>query len=221
VLENAQGHAILGSGYWQAQGAEVIAHTHTAGIIEAELKREVVTEDEPGILGRARRTLRDKAFGTKVVMPDRTFTERLVLPVKGRRIELLHLGAAHSPDGIQLWLPEERLLISGDFAFSERMLPILHHTDIRSWLENWPALEALQPEIIIPGHGDVTDLATVRRYTRDYLDYMLVEVTGLIEEGGSLMDAYAIDQDRFMQWKTFRELSRQNADRLYRQLEFE
>jgi rhodanese-related sulfurtransferase/glyoxylase-like metal-dependent hydrolase (beta-lactamase superfamily II) len=221
VLENAQGHAILGAGYWKSQGAEIIAHEHSAEIIAQELNPEVRTEDEPGILARARRSLRDKAHKTTVVMPDRTFSDRLVLPVKGRRIELLHLGPSHSPDDIQLWMPQERLIITGDFAFNERLLPILHHTDARGWLESWPSLEALAPEVIIPGHGGVTDLQTVKHFTVDYLEYLLEQVTQLIDAGGTLLDAYAIDQSRFMQWKTFRELSRLNAERLFRKLEFE
>ena len=221
VLENAQGHAILGSSYWKEQGAEIIAHSHTAEIIHEELYPQVVAEGEPGILGRAQRRLRDKAHKTVVIMPDRTFDDRLELPVKGRKIELLHLGVAHSPDDIQLWMPDEKLLISGDFAFNVRMLPILGHTDIRSWLESWPKLEALAPKIIIPGHGGVTDLATVRSFTKDYLEYMLDQIVTLIDDGGTLMDAYQIDQSEFRQWDTFRELSVQNADRLFRKLEFE
>ena len=221
VLENAQGHAILGSGYWKSQGAEIIAHAHTAELIEQELSRDVVAEDEPGVLGFAQRSLRDKAHRTRVVMPDRTFEDELLLPVKGRRIELLYLGVAHSPDDTLLWMPDDRLVITGDFAFNERMLPILHHTDARAWLENWPKLEALDPAIVIPGHGDVTDLATTRHYTVDYLTYMLEQVTELVDSGGTLLDAYEIDQSRFMQWDTYRELSTLNAERLFRMLEFE
>ena len=101
------------------------------------------------------------------------------------------------------------------------MLPILHHTDVRGWLETWPRLEAMEPAIIIPGHGDVTDLATVRHYTVDYLEYLLEQVIKLIDDGGTLMEAYDIDQSQFMQWKTFRELSILNAERLFRVMEFE
>lgn len=221
VLENAQGHAMLGSDYWQSQGAKIIAHEQTAEIIEQELHREVVTDEAPGVLGRARRSLRDKAHKTRIVMPDETFSERLTLPVRGRNIELLHLGPSHSPDNILLWMPEERLVITGDFAFSERMLPVLHHTDMRGWLESWPRLEALDPVIVIPGHGDVTDMETIRYYTVDYVEYLLEQVTQLIDDGGTLIDAYDIDQSRFMQWKTYRELSKLNAERLFRMLEFE
>ena len=101
------------------------------------------------------------------------------------------------------------------------MLPILHHTDARAWLENWPRLEALEPAIVIPGHGDVTDMATVNHYTVDYLEYMLDQVTQLIDEDKNLEEAYRIDQSQFMQWKTYRQLSKLNAERLFRLLEFE
>jgi rhodanese-related sulfurtransferase/glyoxylase-like metal-dependent hydrolase (beta-lactamase superfamily II) len=221
VLENAQGHAILGSNYWKSEGATIIAHTHTTELIEQELHPAIATDESPGILERARRSLRDKAHKTRVVMPDQTFSDRTVLPVKGCHIELLYLGLSHSPDNVQLWLPEERLIITGDFAFNERMLPILHHTDVHGWLKNWPKLEALEPSVIIPGHGDVTDLATVRHYTVDYLEYLLDQVTQLIDSDGTLIEAYDIDQSQFMQWKTFRELSKLNAERLFRMLEFE
>jgi rhodanese-related sulfurtransferase len=221
VLENAQGHAILGSEYWKSQGAKIIAHANTASLIEKELKRKEVTDEDPGIMDRIQRTLRDKAHRTRIVMPDQTFSDRLSLPVKGRKIELLHLGDSHSPDNILLWMPEEKLIITGDFAFSERMLPILHHTDARAWLKNWPKLEALDAAIVIPGHGDVTDMATVKYYTVDYLEYMLEQVTQLIDNDENLEEAYKIDQSQFMHWKTYRELSKLNAERLFRLLEFE
>lgn len=46
-------------------------------------------------------------------------------------IELLRLGASHSPDDIQLWLLplKLKLLISGDMAFNEHMLLVFVHTD--------------------------------------------------------------------------------------------
>lgn len=221
VLENAQGHAMLGSDYWQQQGAEIIAHRHTAELIQRQIDRGYASGGTDGVLGRARRVLRDKAAMTRLALPDRTFDDALTLDLGNRKVELLHLGPSHSPDDVQLWLAEDKTLISGDMAFNVRMLPVLDHTDPRAWLETWDRLEALQPEIIVPGHGGVTDLATVRRFTKGYLEYMVAEVDRIIEEGGTLNDAYNIDQSAFMQWRTFRQLSRRNAARLFRMLEFE
>ena len=212
VYENAQGHAVFGGSYWKEQGVEIIAHENTPEILQHTSKR---------VIEGARRTLKDKYFKSSLLMPDRTFKDQYVIPVKGRKIVLNHFGHAHSPDDIQLWLPDDNLLISGDFAFNERMLPILDHTSIREWIENWDKLEALNPEIIIPGHGGVTDLKTVTYFTKDYLTYMLQEVERVLDEDGGLTEAYQIDQSAFMQWKTFRELGLRNAGSIYKMLEFE
>lgn len=212
VYENAQGHAVFGGSYWKEQGVEIIAHDNTPEILEHTSEQ---------VIEQARNSLKDKYFKSRLLMPDHTFSDEYALPVKGRKIILKHFGNAHSPDDIQLWLPENNLLISGDFAFNERMLPILEHTSVGEWIENWDKLETLNPGIIIPGHGDVTDMQTVTSFTKDYLVYMQGKVEQVLDDGGDLTDAYQIDQSAYMQWKTFRELSLRNAARIYKMMEFE
>ncbi len=212
VLENAQGHAILGSNYWQQQGAKIIAH------VEAykEIKR-----NGDDIYARALRTQKDKMSGTQVILPDKTFEDKMQLTLGDTEIELLHLGDSHSPDDIQLWLPKQKILISGDTAFNERMLPVFPHTDIAAWIKTWDKVVALNPRIIIPGHGAPTDLATVSKFTKDYLVYMHTQVKKILDADGNLFDAYNIDQSAYRDWGTYQELRRQNAERIFRQMEFE
>ena len=212
VLENGQGHAMLGTDYWQQQGATVIAHADAAMEIEAR-------GDE--ILKRMQARNRDKAMGTRLALPDETFEDSRTLELGGTTIELLHLGPAHSPGDIVVWLPQRELVISGDMAFHQRMLPIFEDTDISGWLETWPLFADLGAKVVIPGHGDATDMAEVTRYTRDYLQFLRDEVSQILEEGGSLIDAYAIDQSQYKHLDTFDELSGLNADRMYRFMEFE
>ena len=203
---------MFGGSYWKEQGVEIIAHENMPDILDHTAER---------VIEQAQRSLKDKYHKSRLLKPDRTFKDEYVIPVKGRKIVLKYFGNAHSPDDIQLWLPEDNLLISGDFAFNVRMLPILEHTHIREWIENWEKLETLNPKIIIPGHGGVTDMQTVTYYTKDYLTYMLEEVEKVLDEGGDLTDAYRIDQSAYMQWKTYRELALRNAARIYKMLEFE
>ncbi len=212
VLENSQGHAILGSNYWKEQGAIIVAH------VEADKDIKHRGED---IYMRSLRVQKDKLIGSKIVRPDLTFEEKLNLPMGDTKIELMHIGASHSPDDIQLWLPEQKLLISGDTAFNERMLPIFPHTNTLAWIETWDKIEALEPEIIIPGHGEPTDLATITKFTKDYLVYMRAEVEKVLDEDGGLYEAYNIDQSMFRDRGTYRELHKQNAERIFKQMEFE
>jgi glyoxylase-like metal-dependent hydrolase (beta-lactamase superfamily II)/rhodanese-related sulfurtransferase len=212
VLENAQGHAMLGSHYWQEQGAQIVAHELAA----AKMKKQ--GED---ILERMQRGRRDKALGTELTEPDIVFSEEWAIDLGGERFEAKYIGPAHGPGDILLWLPKQKLVITGDIAFHERLLPVFEDTDTAGWLETWENLEALEAEIVIPGHGGPTNMAEVKKYTVDYIAYMRSEIGQIIENMGGLQEAYNIDQSAYAHLDTFRELSRQNADRIFRMMEFE
>ena len=212
VLENGQGHAAMGSAYWKEQGATIIAHVDAL----AELQSH-----GDAILERVLRRSRDKGMGTVLVLPDETFEEHKVIQMGDRRIELLLLGPAHSPGDISVWLPQQKLVIAGDIAFHQRMLPVFEHTDTAAWIETWKNFEALGAEIVIPGHGTPTDMATVTRYTRDYLLDVRGQIGTLIEAGGSLEDVHTIDQSAYRHLDTYDELSRLNASTIFRAMEFE
>lgn len=212
VLENGQGHAALGTSYWQEQGARVIA--------QQDAKREI---DENGaqMLDRMRARNRDKALGTRVALPDETFTDQKIVEMGGERFELLDLGPAHSPGDIVVWLPQRKLVIAGDIAFHQRMLPVFEHTETRAWIETWDSFAALGAETVIPGHGEPTSMAEVTRYTRDYLVYMRDKVAEIIDQGGDLQQAYDIDQSPYADLDTFNYLARRNAGRIFQEMEFE
>ena len=212
VLENGQGHAMLGSNYWQEQGVPVIAHVDAAHEIE---------EQSFALLEVMQTQAKEKAKGTKVVMPDETFTDKKVIELGGERIELLNLGPAHSPGDIIVWLPGRKLVISGDMAFHQRMLPLFEHTDTKAWIETWDKFEALGAEVVIPGHGGPTDMETVTKYTRDYLVYLREKVVGVIENGGTLQEAYEIDQSPYMHLPTAEFLAKRNAGHVFQAMEFE
>lgn len=212
VLENGQGHAALGSNYWKEQGVPIIAHVDAAHEIE---------EGASALIERGYAQTGDKMFLTKVVLPDETFEEKKVIEMGGERIELLYLGPAHSPGDIMVWLPGKRLIITGDMAFHERLLPIFEHTDTAAWLDTWEEFVALKPEHLIPGHGGPTSMEEVTKYTKDYLVHVRAKVREVIDAGGGLADAYKIDQAAFEHLDTFEFLARRNAGIVFRAMEFE
>jgi rhodanese-related sulfurtransferase/glyoxylase-like metal-dependent hydrolase (beta-lactamase superfamily II) len=212
VLENSQGHAMLGSKYWKEQGVTIIAHRDTAAYMEK------TGYDSLAVM---RSRARDKAFKTEFVMPDKVYDDKLDLKMGSWNLQILHLGASHSHGDTMVWLPEKKLVIAGDTAFHIRMLPIFEDTDTAKWIETWDKFEALGAETVIPGHGGPTDMATVRKWTRDYLVYLREKVADVIKAGGSLDDAYKVDQSPYLHLHTADELARSNAGRVYRAMEFE
>lgn len=214
VDENGQSHAMLGNNYWKEQGAVLIAH------------REAVEEIEShGLdgLSSLQKILKERAEGSSLVAIDQTFDDKMILDLGGISAELIHFGPAHSPGDISIYIPQRNVLIAGDIAFHVRLLPIFPDTDTASWLETWNSTFTAfaQDKIIIPGHGGPTDFATVDQWTRGYLEYIRGKVAVLIEDGGSLEDAYQIDQTPYKHLATFEELAAKNAGRVFEAMEFE
>jgi glyoxylase-like metal-dependent hydrolase (beta-lactamase superfamily II) len=213
LLENGQGHAMLGSNYWAEQGVKVVAHEEAA----AEIK-----EYGAQVLRGMRAYAGEQGEGTEIHLPDESFGDEYIVEMGEMRIEARYLGPAHSPGDIVVWLPEQSLVISGDMAFHERMLPIFEHTYTADWIETWEtAFEPLGATYVIPGHGHPTNMAQVRRYTRDYLVYLREKIGEHLEAGGDLSEAYYVDQSPYAHLDTFEELATKNAGRVFEQMEFE
>ena len=213
INENGQGHAMLGNAYWAEQGVPILAHVDAAAEI---------AENGPRILEGMKRYNQDKSAGTFVAPPTETFEDKRLVKMGDFQIEVLHLGPAHGPGDTQVWLPDQGLVIAGDMAFHQRMLPIFEDTIVTDWIDTWDiGFEALGATYVIPGHGTPTNMDQVRRYTRDYLAYLREQIGAHLDAGGDLAEAYYVNQSPFAHLDTFEELATRNAGRVYEQMEFE
>lgn len=213
INENGQGHAMLGNSYWSELGVPILAHEDAA---------HEIAERGAFILENMKRYNRDKSEGTFIAPPTITFEDKHSIELGSYTIEVLHLGPAHGPGDIQVWLPEQSLVIAGDMAFHQRMLPIFEDTIVYDWIETWETgFEALNATYVIPGHGTPTNMDQVRRYTRDYLVYLREKIGEHLDNGGDLAEAYYVDQSPYRHLDTFEELATKNAGRVYEQMEFE
>lgn len=213
INENGQGHAALGNSYWAELGVPIIAHVDAAHELE---------ERGHQTLENMKRYNRDKSEGTTIALPTELFEDKKVIELGDFTIEILHLGPAHSPGDTQVWLPKQSLVIAGDMAFHERLLPIFEDTMTGEWVQTWETeFEALNATYVIPGHGHPTNMDQVRRYTHDYLVYLRGKIGEHLEEDGDLAEAYYVDQSPYAHLHTFDELATRNAGRVYEQMEFE
>lgn len=98
-----------------------------------------------------------------------TFEHRLNLFVDDLEVQLIHLSdAAHTTNDVVAWIPERGVLFSGDLVFNGGT-PFVVMGSLAGSLEALSLIEDLAPTVIIPGHGEPTDLETVRdcaRYLR-------------------------------------------------------
>ena len=213
ILENAQGHAMLGSNYWQQQGAKIVSQKDGAAVMKKYAKSSVE---------RMQARQKDKGKFTEATVPDIIFDDKYEIVLGGTIIQALHLGPAHSPGDIVVWIPQQKVVIAGDMAFHQRLLPVTEHTDTAAWIDTWNnKFEPLGAQIVVPGHGTPTNIVEVRKYTRDYLIYVRTEVARILEEDGDLQEAYEMDLSAYEHLDTFSDLAKQNIGRIFRAMEFE
>jgi glyoxylase-like metal-dependent hydrolase (beta-lactamase superfamily II) len=113
--------------------------------------------------------------GTELVDPDEVYEgTSSSIDLGGRTIELRTWGLAHTAGDQVVWLPQERILFTGDLA-EERMYPIFPwfppddaDIDGARWAQILTELVSWNPAIVVPGHGDIGG-AEIITAVRDYM----------------------------------------------------
>ncbi|MFJ5802523.1 MBL fold metallo-hydrolase [Streptomyces decoyicus] len=131
-----------------------------------------------------------------LALPDQTFTERLTLRAGELSVELLHVGPAHTTDDVAVWVPERKVLFTGDVVWSQ-VTPYVLMGSLTGSLRALERLRALGPETVVCGHGPVAG-PEVLDATEDYLRWVgrLAE-DGLRAGRSPLETARATDLGRF------------------------
>ncbi|MCG5499537.1 MBL fold metallo-hydrolase [Ectothiorhodospira lacustris] len=210
----SQDHRWLGNDHFLSQGAHVVA-----------LERTTTTQTQfaQQHLERLTRTLGEAVMADTVprTAPSPAPTYHHRFSIGGIRFELVHAGDAHFPGDAVLHLPDRGVVFTGDVVYTERMLGIHPWSDPVGQLAAFETLATWSPEIIIPGHGAATDLATARRDTGDYLVLLNREVKQALEDWETLDDTV----ERLAELPAFRHLRhyddwhRMNVNRTYLFLE--
>ncbi|MFH9015684.1 MBL fold metallo-hydrolase [Streptomyces sp. NPDC017943] len=91
----------------------------------------------------------------ELALPEVTFRDALTLHAGSVRVELLHLGpAAHTTNDTAVWLPERRVLFTGDLVMSG-VTPFCLMGSVSGSLDALERMRRLDPLVVVPGHGPV------------------------------------------------------------------
>lgn len=209
-----QDHRWLGNGYFQAQGAELIAHA--GGEADMRNRGHDHLQGLKAVLGA-------KVDGTVPTLPTRWLQspdERLELG--GVVFEFKRRGGAHTPGDTMVWLPQKKVLFSGDVVYVDRMLGVTPVSNTKQWLSSFEAIEQLQPAVLVPGHGRVTNLTTAQADTKAYLLALRAHMKKSVDDGTDVGAAVkSFDGAAFMRLLNAAELMPGNANRTYLELERE
>ncbi|MFF1410763.1 MBL fold metallo-hydrolase [Streptomyces sp. NPDC058289] len=151
-----------------------------------------------------------------ITAPDLTYGDRMTLHVGETEVRVLHPGVAHTTGDSIVWLPEQRIVFTGDLVFAEGT-PFLAMGSLAGSLRALELLRSLGAETVVPGHGPLTDPGAYEA-TERYLRY----VAELAQEGRAkgltpLEAAREADLGEFAGWRESERLVA-NLHRAYAEL---
>jgi glyoxylase-like metal-dependent hydrolase (beta-lactamase superfamily II) len=120
------------------------------------------------------------------VLPNITFDRELRLHCGDVTVEVRHLGRGHTAGDAVVFIPEDRVVVTGDLAHG------LDPLFFEAYPDEWPAtlerLAELEFDILVPGHGPVQHGRAMLTLFRNYL----TELNQLVREGVSAGKSLAI-----------------------------
>lgn len=125
--------------------------------------------------------------GITLTPPTDTFEGRLDLAVGDTAVELIEVGPAHTRGDVIVHVPSSGAVFTGDILFIEGT-PIMWEGPVANWIDACEKIAALKPQVIVPGHGPLTDVAGAMA-VRDYLIYVHEEARLRFDAGLSVRDA--------------------------------
>ena len=146
--------------------------------------------------------------------------EETTLRMGGFEFLIRHVGPAHTPEDLVVFVPQRAVLFAGDLVFRGR-IPFVGQADSRQWIASLSRLIEFKPALLVPGHGPVSDspLADLA-LTRDYLVHLRKTMADAAANLEPWEEAYAkADWSRFEHLPLFRAANRMNAYNTYLLLE--
>jgi glyoxylase-like metal-dependent hydrolase (beta-lactamase superfamily II) len=166
-------------------------------VIASEATRELIVErgmqDWKSEFQRFPRLFRDAESIPGLTWPTITFADRMTIWLGKVQVDIIHAGKGHTKGDTIAWLPEERVLFSGDLV-EFGATPYAGDAYFQEWPHTLQKLRDMKAAALVPGRGDaLMTPETVEEGlagTQAFITELYVEVKKRALAGGDLKSAY-------------------------------
>jgi len=168
---------------------EIAAMPQEIGQLKNDLQKALTTEQKESI---QRKLAEAEAYfaelkNIQITLPTMTVDRRLILHRDSRTVEILWLGRAHTDGDLFVFLPVEKVLVTGDVLHG--WTPTMRDSYPYEWIQTLDAAEKLDFEYVIGGHGDVMRGKQRFELWKQYFRDLLERTTAAYVEGATLEEA--------------------------------
>ncbi len=154
--------------------------------------------------------------------PTMTFKDKMTVYMGKRRVDLMHLGRAHTAGDIVAWVPDSRVMFSGDIV-EYKSACYCGDGHFADWQGTLDAIATFRPEAIAPGRGDALadpdKVAEAIALTRDFLRSTYDPIAAVAARGGDLKEAWdacrAACDEKFADYAIYEHCLPFNVSRAY------
>ncbi len=212
-------HAVRVMGASGFDAREIIASRDTYDLIEERGQQDFESE-----VHRFPRLFRAVESVPGLTWPTMVLERALTVWLGKRRVEIMQLGRGHTKGDTVAWLPEERILFSGDLV-EYGATPYTGDAYFTDWPTTLDRVRALEPAQLVPGRGDaLTTPHAVRAGidgTKEFLTTLYDAVRIGVAEGKALKEVYdqvhALLKPRFGHWVIFEHCMPFDVTRAYQE----
>jgi alkyl sulfatase BDS1-like metallo-beta-lactamase superfamily hydrolase len=133
----------------------------------------------------------------QLIWPTTTFDEKYAFELGGVNIELHHT-IGETPGHLMVWLPQERVLFSGDLyyeSFPNLSTPMLEPRPVKGWYESLERMISLQPTYLVPSHSSAVigeeNVREALTYHSRAIRFVYEETVKAINQGLTVDEAVA------------------------------
>jgi len=184
-------------------------------IIASQDTRDLIVErgeqDKASEIGRFPRLFRNvESVPPGMTWPTMTFTGKMTLWLGRLEVQLIQLGRGHTKGDTVVWLPQDKVLFSGDLVEFDAT-PYAGDAYFQDWPRTLDNIAALKPQALVPGRGaalqGAADVAKGLEGTRAFVSELYASVKAGAAAGKELRavyrDTYAKLKPRYGQWVIF------------------
>jgi cyclase len=131
--------------------------------------------------------MREAYKGYRLVTPNIEYRDKMTLNVGDRTLELYYLKNVHSEADTAIWLPKERIVFTAASVTVKRFGNHRPFVSISDTLSAIKMMKALNPEFVVPGHGDPGTVKILDDMER-YYNLLMERVGAMVKAGKSLDD---------------------------------
>lgn len=193
VLTHYHAVRVLGASAYQPQ--QILASQDTYDLIVERGEQDKASE-----IGRFPRLFRDvETVPAGLTWPTLTFTGKMTLWLGKLEVQLLQLGRGHTKGDTVVWLPQDRVLLSGDLVEFDAT-PYAGDAYFQDWPATLDAIAALKPRMLVPGRGPALvgedQVAAGLASTRGFIADLWASVKAGADAGRDLKAVYRETFDR-------------------------